>query len=194
MRNDEKETLQRYYDSAWFYEAKALEGNPPVYIELDKIFRQHDPAFINILNNLRNNIASAEDIGILNQHYKTPDEIRELAEVITLTTHNAKADEINQRELQRLTTSSHIFKAYIEEDFPENLYPVLSKIELKEGTQIMFTRNDNEGKMYFNGKLATVREISGDAVFVVMAETHERYQLKRERWENKKYTVNKNTK
>ncbi len=193
VRNDEKETLHRYYNSAWFYEAKALQDNLPVYIELDKIFRQHDPSFINILNNLRNNITTREDIEALNQYYKTTDEISELREVITLTTHNAKADEINQRELSKLSASSYIFKAYIEEDFPENLYPVLSKIELKEGSQIMFTRNDNEEKMYFNGKLATVKEIHGDEVWVEMAGTHEPYQLKRERWENKKYTINKTT-
>jgi len=193
VRNDERETLSQYYRSAWFYEAKALQDNQLVYIELDKIFRQHDPVFISILNNLRNNIATKDDIETLNQHYKTPDEISELREVITLTTHNAKADEINQRELQRLPAASHIFKAYIEEDFPENLYPVLSKIELKEGTQIMFTRNDNEEKKYFNGKLATVKEISGEKVIVEMAETHERYQLKRERWENKKYSINKDS-
>jgi len=193
VRNDERETLSQYYRSAWFYEAKALHDNQLVYIELDKIFRQHDPTFISILNNLRNNVTTRDDIETLNQHYKSPDEISELREVITLTTHNAKADEINQRELQRLPTASHIFKAYIEEDFPENLYPVLSKIELKEGAQVMFTRNDNEEKKYFNGKLATVKEISGEKVMVEMAETHEPYQLKRERWENKKYTVNKNT-
>jgi len=193
VRNDEKDTLSRYYRSPWFYQAKALEDNQLVYIQLDKIFRQHDPTFINILNRLRNNITTPEDIQILNQHYKTPDEISALSEVITLTTHNAKADEINQRELQKLSAPSHIFKAYIEEDFPENLYPVLLKIELKEGAQIMFTRNDNEEKKYFNGKLATVKQISGDKIIVEMAESHEPYELKRERWENKKYTVNKST-
>lgn len=193
IRNDERETLSQYYRSLWFYEAKALQDNPLVYIELDKIFRQHDPAFITILNNLRNNIATQGDIEALNRYFRTAEEISMLREVITLTTHNAKADEINRRELEKLPAPSHVFKAYIEEDFPENLYPVLSKIELKEGAQIMFTRNDNEEKKYFNGKLATVKEIAGDSIFVEMAETHERYQLKRERWENKKYTVNKNT-
>jgi hypothetical protein len=193
VRNEEKEKLSQYYRSPWFYEAKALQDNSLVYVELDKIFRQHDPVFIDILNNLRNNIATKADIETLNQHYKTGEEISELREVITLTTHNAKADDINQRELQKLSTPSHIFKAYIEADFPENLYPVLSKIELKEGAQVMFTRNDNEEKKYFNGKLATVKEISGEKVMVEMAETHERYPLKRERWENKKYTVNKAT-
>jgi hypothetical protein len=193
VRNDERETLSHYYRSAWFYEAKALQDSPPVYIELDKIFRQHDPSFIRILNNLRNNVPTHEDIETLNKHYKSPDEINELKEVITLTTHNTKADDINQRALQQLSTPSRIFKAYIEEDFPENLYPVLLKIELKEGAQIMFTRNDNEGKMYFNGKLAIVKEINGDDIWVEMGGSHERYQLKRERWENKKYTVNEST-
>jgi hypothetical protein len=193
VRNDEKEKMSQYYHSAWFYEAKAFQDNQLVYIELDKIFRQHDPIFINILNNLRNNVATPDDIEALNQYYKSPDEISQLREVITLTTHNSKADEINQRELSKLHGQSHTFRAYIEGDFPDNMYPVLPKIELKEGAQVMFTRNDNEEKKYFNGKLATVKEISGDEVWVELAETREPYLLKQERWENKKYTLNKTT-
>src|SRR5258708_6280723 len=75
VRHDEKGTLSQYYRSPWFYEAKALQDNQLVYIELDRIFRQHDPSFINILNNLRNNVATQQDIDTLNQFYKTPDEI-----------------------------------------------------------------------------------------------------------------------
>ena len=193
VKNEAWETLRRYYKSAWFYEAKALQDDSLIYIELDKIFRQHDPAFIHILNNLRNNTLTPEDINALNKHYKTTDEISNLREVITLTTHNYKADELNQKELRNLTTPSHSFDARIEGDFPESMYPVPLRIELKEGAQIMFVRNDNENKMYFNGKLATVKEVSDSDVWVEMAGTHTRYQLKRERWENKKYTVNEVT-
>ncbi|MBS1680154.1 MAG: helix-turn-helix domain-containing protein [Bacteroidetes bacterium] len=193
VRQSEKETLSKYYNSFWFYEAKALQNNQPVYIELTKIFRQHDPYFIGILNNLRHNLATHENIDILNQYFKTEAEIGSLSEVVTLTTHNAKADEINLRELKKLTTPSHIFKARLEGEFPESLFPVSPNIELKVGAQIMFTRNDNEEKMYFNGKLATVTEIKDDEVKVELAETHQPYGLKRERWENKKYTLNKTT-
>lgn len=193
VKNEEWETLRRYYKSAWFYDSNALHDDPPIYIELDKIFRQHDPVFINILNNLRNNTITPEDIDTLNRHHKTTDEISNLREVITLTTHNYKADELNQKELRNLTTPSHFFDASIEGDFPESMYPVLLRIELKEGAQIMFVRNDSENKMYFNGKLATVKEISGNDVWVEMAGTHARFQLKRERWENKKYTVDEVT-
>ncbi len=189
VKNEEWMILQKYYNSPWFYEAKALQAEPLVYIELDKIFRQHDQQFIDILNNLRNNSATQQDIDLLNQHVKSPNEIQKLTDVITLTTHNYKADELNQKELKSLTSASHFVDAHIEGDFPEWNYPVQATIELKEGAQIMFVRNDNESKVYFNGKLATVKEIKDDKVWVELSDSRTRYQLKRERWENKRYTI-----
>ena len=189
VKSEEWTTLSQYYESMWFYDAKALCDNLPVYIELDKIFRQHDPRFIGILNNLRNNVNTEEDMKVLNRHFHTEDEISNMSEVITLTTHNYKADEINQKELRTLATLSHFFEGRIEGEFPESMCPVPVRLELKEGAQIMFVRNDNEGKMYFNGKLATIKEISDEEVWVEMAESHVRYQLRRVRWENKKYTL-----
>ncbi|MBL7858536.1 MAG: helix-turn-helix domain-containing protein [Cyclobacteriaceae bacterium] len=191
VRNDEQQVLHRYYKSPWFYEAKALEFEPLIYIELEKIFRQHDPQFINILNNLRANTATTEDIMLLNQHHRTEAEIANVKEVITLTTHNYKADDLNKKALQHLQAPSFFFDAHIEGEFPESMYPVLATLELKEGAQVMFVRNDtSEDKKYVNGKLATVKKISDEEVWVTMAETNEEYLLKEERWENKKYTVN----
>ena len=189
VRKEEWSRLNQYYHTPWFYEAKALKDEPLVYIELDKIFRQHDDTFISVLNNLRNNQPTENDINLLNQHYKTSEELTVIKEVITLTTHNFKADEINQQEINHLKSTSHFFSAHLEGEFPESMYPVAATIELKEGAQIMFVRNDNENKMYFNGKLATIKQISGETILVEMAETHQRYQLKRVRWENKKYVV-----
>ncbi len=194
VRNEEQEMLSRYYNSAWFYEAKALRSDPLVYIELDKIFRQHDQNFIDILNNLRNNTVTDQDIQTLNEHYRAEEEINQLKEIITLTTHNYKADELNQKELRNLDTPSHLFDAHLEGDFPESMYPVMSQLELKEGAQIMFIRNDiSEEKKYFNGKLATVKKISEDGIIVEMAGNHEEYSLETVRWENKKYTVESET-
>ncbi len=174
VKNEEKNILNKYYKSVWFYEAKALQEDALVYIELNKIFRQHDDTFISILNNLRNNETTYENIETLNQHYKSEEEIRKLTEVITLTTHNYKADELNQRELKNLKTESHFFDAQLEGDFPESMYPIQLSLEIKVGAQIMFVRNDNEGKMYFNGKLATVTEVSGDTIWVALAESQTR--------------------
>jgi hypothetical protein len=192
VKREEESLLSKYYNSPWFYEAKALQDDPLIFIELDKIYRQHDQHFITLLNNLRNNILAEGDIDTLNQFYKTQEEIASLKEVITLTTHNYKADDLNAKALHALPEKSHFFNAIIEGDFPESMYPVLERIELKVGTQVMFVRNDSDGA-YFNGKLATVKEISGTDIWVEMAESHERYKLKRDRWDNKKYVLNEET-
>lgn len=193
VKGEEAQVLGRYYATPWFYEAKALQDEPFVYIELDKIFRQQDNAFINILNNLRNNIIQESDIAKLNQYYQPAESIKQLKEVITLTTHNYKADELNRNMLRELKSPSYYFDAIIQGDFPESMYPVLQQIELKEGAQIMFIKNDSEGNAYVNGNLATVKTISSDSITVVMADSHDTYTLKKETWENKKYTVNANT-
>ncbi len=194
VKREDETRLKRYYASPWFFEARALQHEGFVYIELDKIFRQRDDGFIRILNNLRNNQPTREDIAELNTHYKSPQEIQQVKEVITLTTHNYKADELNLKALQEIDSPTHALEATVNGDFPESMYPVLRRLELKKDAQIMFTKNDSEGKAYFNGRLAVVTSISGTTVEVSMAETHERYVLKREIWENKRYTVNAATK
>lgn len=193
VRRDEEMMLRRYYNSAWFFESKALKQDGFAYIELDKIFRQNDDRFIQLLNNLRNNQTTLADIGELNRHYKSAAEIQELKEVITLTTHNYKADELNARALNSLPSASRVVHASIEGEFPESMFPVLQHLELKEGAQIMFTRNDSEEKMYFNGKLATVKSIAGNDIKVEMAGSHVLYTLRKSVWENKRYTVNSST-
>ncbi len=193
VKREEDAVLKRYYNSPWFFESKALKQDGFVYIELDKIFRQNDDKFIDLLNNLRNNNPTETDIQVLNEHYKTPEEIRELKEVITLTTHNYKADELNARALNALESPARVIHASIEGDFPESMFPVLQHLVLKEGAQIMFTRNDGEDRMYFNGKLATVKSISGDDIIVEMADSHVLYTLQKSIWENKRYTINSST-
>lgn len=194
VKREDEGRLKRYYASPWFFEARALQQDGFVYIELDKIFRQRDDGFIRILNNLRNNQPTREDIAELNTHYKPPHEIQHVKEVITLTTHNYKADELNLRALNEIDGPTHVLEAKVEGDFPESMYPVLRRLELKKGAQIMFTKNDSDGKAYYNGRLAVVTAIEGATVEVSMAETHEKFVLKRETWENKRYTVNAATK
>lgn len=191
VKGNEAEILKEYYPSPWFYESRALREAGFVYIELDKIYRQQDADFIRLLNNLRNNALTQEDIDLLNAHVRDPND--DLSDVITLTTHNFKADSMNREALKRLESKSHIFEATVNGEFPEHTYPVQYKLELKEGAQIMFVRNDSEGQAYYNGKLATVKRISGDSVEVVMADSGEPFELKKERWENKRYAIDQDS-
>lgn len=193
VKRDEQVVLENYYSSPWFYDSKALRNSDFVYIELDKIFRQADEDFISILNNLRNNCPTVSDIKQLNSYYRTAEEISALEEVITLTTHNYKANELNQRMLRSLNTPSCFFEAQVNGDFPESMFPVAQRLELKEGAQIMFIKNDSEEKAYFNGKLATVISISKNEITVKMAGQENEYTLKKELWKNRKYTVSTET-
>ena len=195
VKDHEWQVLQNYYKSMHFFEALALKRDEMVYIELDKIFRQKDEKFIGILNNLRNNITTNQDISVLNNYYRSEDQINSDEEIITITTHNYKADTINTKELAALPGSSSFYEADVFGDFPEKLYPLPEKIELKVGAQVMFVKNDTSGAMaYFNGKLARVKSIDEDAVTVVMADTDQLFVLRKEEWENKKYSIDEQSK
>lgn len=193
VKREEESRLAQFYKSPWFFESHAIRRDGFVYIELDRIFRQSDNEFIRVLNNLRVNRPTREDLDFLNQYYRTEDEIKDLREVITLTTHNRKADELNLKALNELDTPSHFFEATIKDEFPDTMYPVKPRLELKVGAQIMFTRNDSEESVYYNGKLATVTDIEGDDITVQLAGGKE-YTLRKSVWENKKYMVNPETK
>lgn len=192
VKDDEWRVMQRYYTSMHFFESRVIKEHGYAHIELDKIFRQQDGNFIHILNNLRNNTVTQEDVNELNKHYKPEISKEDSDGVITLTTHNYKADELNQLALAQLPGASHSFEAEVEGDFPQSMYPVLERIELKVGAQVMFVKNDVE-KAYFNGKLAKVEALDKDGIMVRM-DTGEPYKLKREIWENKRYVVNAATK
>jgi hypothetical protein len=193
VKNEESHVLSKYYSSPWFYEAKAIKNDSITYIELDKIFRQQDSKFIDLLNKLRNSETDQQDIDLLNSYYRTADEISATEEIITLTTHNYKADELNAKALKSLDSPTHSFEARVTGDFPEHMFPVQQKLELKVGAQIMFIKNDTVDQAYFNGKLATVTQIRNTEIEVSLAETNQRYTLKKEIWENKKYSVDEQT-
>lgn len=195
VKDYEWQVLNKFYKSMHFFESQAIRQSGMVYLELDKIFRQKDEKFITILNHLRDNEATAADIAFLNTFYKTEEEIKNLRDTIIITTHNYKAEEHNLKELAALKTKSHTFDAVIDKDFPESLYPIPKVLELKEGAQIMFIKNDTSGfSEYFNGKMATVKTIDGDEIMVRLADSSIEYKLRKEVWENKKYIINEETK
>lgn len=195
VREQEWQILNRFYPSMHFFEAKALQNSGMVYLELDKIFRQQDQEFIDVLNHLRDNQITPEDIRLLNKHFKTAEEVKELPACITITTHNRKADELNQKELQALEGPSFYYDAEVTDDFPESLFPLPRRLELREGAQIMFVKNDSSGyAQYFNGKLATVISLKKEEITVKLEGSEQEYNLRKELWENKKYIINTQTK
>jgi hypothetical protein len=195
VNDQEWQLLQRYYKSIHFFEALAFRKEKMVCIELDKIFRQSDESFIRILNHLRDNLVTQEDVVTLNTHYRSQEQLESEEDIITIATHNHIVDDINRKRLKALPGPSSFFEADITGEFPEKLYPLPRRIELKAGAQVMFIKNDSgEEKRYVNGKLARIDCITDKEVLVRMSGTGEKYMLKKEIWENKKYTLNDESK
>jgi len=194
VKSNEWQLLGEFYNSAYFFDAHALQQNPPVYIELEKIYRQADSVFINLLNNLRNNEITQEDIILLERYYKAGFLPAKNDKYITLTTHNQRADTLNKKSLEELEGKSHYFKAATEGEFPENSYPAEFSLELKLGAQIMFIKNDQSGdRRFFNGKIATVIDLRHDVIEVETEGEREKIVLEKYTWKNIRYSNHKVT-
>ena len=195
IRDEEWRTLRSYYKGKFFFHSHVIQQNPPLYIELSKIFRQTDEQFISVLNNLRNNQIAQSDIQILNQFVQPNFDLKANKGYITLTTHNAKADTINSQSLIDLEGKSKVYKALIVGDFPDKIYPLEEKLELKIGAQIMFIKNDlSFDKNYFNGKMGVIKSLSDDEIWVHFPEENKTIEVERYEWENIRYFVDENTK
>lgn len=194
VKDYEWEVLKNYYNSVYFFDAQVLKDNKPVYIELDKIYRQSDSKFIDLLNNLRNNKISVADTELLNSYYKPNFNIETALNTITLTTHNQKADTLNKTALSNLKGKSFFYKASIEGDFKEYAYPLEEILELKIGSQVMFIKNDSSGKqLFFNGKIGVVSDLTATDIEVQFEDNTPPFLVEKHQWENKKYELNELT-
>ena len=195
IRDDEWRILKNYYQGKFFFHSHVVQQNPPLYIELDKIFRQTDDAFISVLNNLRNNKISNEDIVALNQYVQPNFDLKANKGYITLTTHNTKADAMNADALDSLEGKEWLYSPEIIGDFPDKIYPVEAQLRLKEGAQIMFVKNDlSFDKKYFNGKMGIIKSLSAKEILVHFPEENKTIEVEKYEWQNIRYKVNNTTK
>ena len=194
VKQQEEQLLKPFYRSIFFFNALALRENPPVYIELDKIYRQSNPEFIAVLNNLRQNLLTDSDKNILNKYVREDYENITNEHYIFLTTHNQKAATINTKELAKLKKPSFLFDAEVSGDFPDKMFPVDTRLTLKEGAQVMFIKNDYSGeKKFFNGKIGTVSSLDDDKIMVEFPDSSSRVEVEPYEWENKEFKLNEKT-
>ena len=181
--------LNQYYNSPFFFESLALKELPLITIELTTVYRQKDEKFLDILNEIRDGEIGDIDFETLNERY-IPDFEPTDEPYVYLTSHNRMADEINQKKLAELSGKTYSYKAEIVGNFNENQYPNDEVLNLKVGAQIMFIRNDASGeRRYFNGKLAEVVDLDEKEITVIIDGDDENYVLKKEVWEQKKYSL-----
>jgi hypothetical protein len=186
--------LKDYYNSSYFFDSHALRDDQPVYIEFNKIYRQSEEKFIDLLNQVRNNEMDECGAELLESLYQPVFRRTKQDGFIILTTHNEKAREINSIELNNLDNKLFTYEADIKDDFPENAYPADQYLQLKPGAQVMFIKNDPEKfKKFFNGKIAVVVELDKEKIVVQCNDEPDTIEVKKEKWDNIRYSINKNT-
>lgn len=195
VKPNEWSLLQNYYNTVYFFSSKAYQEANMVSIELKHIYRQKNEDFITILNEIRTDTLSEKSAKILNERYNPTFSPTSDDGFITLTTHNNRANLMNNSELNKLKTKSYYFDAEVSGKFSENSYPNDEKLELKIGAQVMFIKNDSSAdKRYFNGKIGIVTDISKENVTVQCPNEIDEIVTERETWENINYSINEETK
>ena len=194
IRPNDWSILSSYYKTAYFFSSIAFQEANAVSVELKHIYRQQDEDFIKLLNEVRTNTLSEASAKLLNNQYEPEFEPQKEDGYITLTTHNKKADTINQEELDKITTKAITYTAEVYKDFNEKNYPNDEHLSLKVGAQVMFIKNDSSPeKRYYNGKIGTVLLLEEDTVTVKCSD-NDIIETTVETWENISYSLDSESK
>ena len=186
--SDEWNILKQFYSSHFFFSSKVIQNNKPIYIELKKIYRQKEVEFIDLLNRVRVNQIEENELDMLNSRYKPSFIPDNNSNYITLSTHNKTAEILNLTKLDELKTELKVFEATVSGTFIDKNMPTDRVLQLKEGAQIMFVKNDSE-KQYYNGTIAKIIKIEGNNI-MVQTEYDQEITVKKETWDNVVYTWN----
>ena len=185
----ERELMHDLYhtDDFFFYKADVIKRMRLVKIEFQKVYRQEDKDFLNILENVRMNRATPKNLMHLNERVCQP--TKEDGMVITLASINRTADNINQQCLSEIDAEEYIYEGTVQGKFDEKRFPVDMNLKLKVGAQVMFTRNDQQ-KRWANGTIGTVAELTKDEIHVTI-EDGNTYVVPNCTWESYSYEYDK---
>ena len=191
-RSDEWDILKKFYKTEFFFGSEVIKNNKPVYIELKKIYRQNEQVFIELLNRVRVNQINQTELNALNAKYNPTFSPIGNSNYITLATHNTIVDTTNLTKLSELTTELKTYEASITGHFPDNSMPTDRFLQLKEGAQIMFIKND-KGRKYYNGKVAKIIKLKDKQITAEFSDGTQ-ILVDKEVWNNIKYNWNEKDK
>ena len=192
LKDDDRQLLQPFYPSSYFFNAKVWQQMPIVSIELRKVYRQTDDQFIAILDRIRNNTATTADLNTLNARVLKPHDSKPSNSKleIPLATRRDIVDYTNEQQLAALDGNPSTFFGVIKGDFPETSLPTPIELQLKPGAQVIFIKNDKD-KRWVNGTLGVVDYIDEEEGLIgVITEDGREHDVEREVWENMRYTFN----
>jgi len=189
-RPEEWKLLNSFYQSPFFFHSQVMQEYPPIHIELQKIYRQKDQTYIDLLNKVRNDDMEQSDFELLNSKYDPHFEQKPMDEYITLSSHNRFVNQVNNDNLAQLKTPAHKYKASVIGKFDARNASADEVLVLKEEAQVMFLKNDTgEDKRFFNGKIGRVKELT-DTKIIVTLDGDTDIKVEKHEWSNVKYVWN----
>lgn len=190
IKEDDRKLLQPFYPSCFFFDAHVFNDIQLVSIELKKVYRQSDTSFVDILNRIRTNTTTPNDILKLNERLNADLKTKGSDLIITLATRRDTVDYINDKRLNEIAGKSTTFTGEIRGEFPQNALPTPIELQIKVGAQIIFIKNDID-KRWVNGTLGIIEAIDEeDGTIYVVTEDGNEYEVQRESWRNLRYTFN----
>ena len=187
VSRDEQPIFEGHYETPYFFSSHALREEPPEIIELDKVYRQKEQVFVDLLNNIRNNSLREPDLRKLNSRHGIKEADEKTGRFITLTATNAKADEINTAHLIALKGRIHTNKAVTEGTFTKEYFPTAPELTYKIGAQVMMLNNDAD-RRWVNGSIGCIEAVEHDAegdeyLIIRLADSKKRVDVRPHSWE-----------
>lgn len=190
LKEEDRQFLRPFYPSAYFFDAHVFREMQLVSIELRKVYRQTDPAFINILDHIRTNNVADVDLALLNNRVGASGEKHSNELSITLSTRRDTVDYINEKQLAQLPGDPSVFTGEIKGDFPESSLPTPIQLDLKVGAQVIFIKNDLD-KRWVNGTLGIIEAIDeAEQMLYIVTDDGREFEVEKAVWSNVRYSFN----
>jgi len=182
----------RGYETPYFYGAHCIQFLELAFIELTKIYRQENEHFIELLNCIREKKNIKETIEEINLNCCQENKDYETKNNIILTCTNNRASRLNNFKLNEILKPEKMFEGEIEGlfDIQKEKLPSPYSLRLKEGAQVMFTKNDSK-RNWVNGTLGEVVKIDSDCISVRVKD--QLYDVQKVSWEKYEYIYDEDT-
>lgn len=185
VKKEDRELLDEYYDNYYFFNAIVWKRTYFHVIELSKVFRQTDIAFIDVLNHIRNYKVTSEELDVLSELKDRKRSKQFDGDYIHICTHKNDVERINSEMLGEAT---HTFDYTMDGKFPESSIPCPLHLQLRVGARVMtIVNNPMDG--YYNGTLGNIVEIGKEEITVQLANTKRKVKVKKNKWVNNEFIL-----
>jgi len=194
VTSQEREIFSSQYKTPYFFSARCFQDFEMEFLELEKVYRQKDADYLHLLNAIRNNTITTEDLDKLNRRYDPSFTPRNNDFYIYLTPTNAQAQLINDEQLAQLGSKLHTLEASVSGNFGREYFPTSLELNIKVDAQIMMLNNDASNR-WINGtigKITAIKQEDGQQVIVVKLENGRTYDIYPYTWEIYHYFLEDN--